>query len=245
MLVLLPPSETKAEGGSGSALDLAALSFPDLDPVREKLVSALVDLAGDVPASLAALGISERQSDEVRRNAELRQSPTMPALSRYTGVLYDALDVAGMTRAERGRAAGRLAVASALFGLVRADDPVPSYRLSASSVMPGVGPLGALWRPALGPVLAGLEGLVVDLRSGPYAALAKIPDAVTVQVVSEQAGGRRQAVTHFNKAHKGKLARALATAPREPANVAGIVRIATRAGLRLERTSDRGFELVV
>ncbi|TCO56834.1 peroxide stress protein YaaA [Actinocrispum wychmicini] len=245
MLVLLPPSETKAEGGSGPALDLAALSFPDLDPVREKLVSALVDLAADVPASLAALGLSERQSDEVRRNTELRQSPTVPALSRYTGVLYDALDVAGMKRAERGRAGGRLAVASALFGLVRPDDLVPSYRLSASSAVPGVGPLGALWRPALGPVLAGLDGLVVDLRSGPYAALAKIPDAVTVQVVSEQVGGRRQAVTHFNKAHKGKLARALATAPREPGNLAGIVRIATKAGLRLERTSDRGFELVV
>jgi cytoplasmic iron level regulating protein YaaA (DUF328/UPF0246 family) len=245
VLVLLPPSETKAEGGSGPSLELTKLSFPELDPVREKLLSALVDLAGDLPASLAALGLTERQSDEVRRNAELRRSATMPALSRYTGVLYDALDVAGMAAAERRRAAGRLAVASALFGLVRATDPVPSYRLSASSAVPGVGPLGALWRPALEPVLASLEGLVVDLRSGPYAGLAKIPGAVTVRVVSEEATGRRLAVTHFNKVHKGKLARALALATPVPSTLAAMVRVAAKASLRLERTSDRGFELVI
>jgi cytoplasmic iron level regulating protein YaaA (DUF328/UPF0246 family) len=245
VLVLLPPSETKAEGGSGPSLELTKLSFPELDPVREKLLSALVDLAGDLPASLAALGLSERQSGEVRRNAELRRSATMPALSRYTGVLYDALDVAGMTAAERRRASGRLAVASALFGLVRAADPVPSYRLSASSAVPGVGPLGALWRPALEPVLGSLEGLVVDLRSGPYAGLAKIPGAVTVRVVSEQVTGRRLAVTHFNKAHKGKLARALALAAPAPGTLAAMVRVAGKASLRLEQTSDLGFELVI
>src|ERR687887_2774267 len=98
MLVLLPPSETKADGGAGPALDLDALSFPDLTPVRERLVSALVELAEDVPASLAALGLSDRQTDEVARNAALRSAPTMPAIRRYTGVLYDALDAGSFGR---------------------------------------------------------------------------------------------------------------------------------------------------
>jgi len=245
VLVLLPPSETKAEGGNGPSLDLTALSFPELEPVRGKLVSALVDLAADVPASLAALGLSERQSGEVARNAALRASPTMPALSRYTGVLYDALDVAGMKPAERKRASGRLVVASALFGLVRADDPVPAYRLSASSALPGVGPLGALWRPALEPVLARIEGLVVDMRSGPYAGLARIPGAITVKVVSEEKGGRRLAVTHFNKAHKGKLARALACAGSEPDTVRKLITVAAKADLRLEQVGPSSLELVI
>lgn len=241
MLVLLPPSETKAEGGDGPPLDLGALSFPDLHPVRDKLVAALIDLARDVPASLAALGLSERQAGEVERNAALRESQTMPALSRYTGVLYDALDVQGMTKAERRRATGRLAVASALFGLVRADDPVPAYRLSASSSIPGIGPLGATWRPALEPVLADVDELVIDMRSGPYAGLAKIPGAVTVRVVSEG----RVAVTHFNKAHKGKLARALTTAAKEPASIKALISTAGKAGLYLEQTGDNALELVI
>jgi hypothetical protein len=71
VLVLLPPSETKADGGDGPPLDHDALSFPELNPVRAKLADALVELARDVPASLATLGISERQRDEVIRNAQL------------------------------------------------------------------------------------------------------------------------------------------------------------------------------
>src|SRR5262249_38595417 len=136
------------------------------------------------------------------------------------------------------------AVASALFGLVRAGDPVPSYRLSASSAVPGIGPLGSLWRPALEPVLASLDDLVVDLRSGPYAGLAKIPRAVTVKVVSEGPGGRRLAVSHFHKARKGKLARARALAWPAPGSLAAMVKVAAKGDLRVERTAERGFELV-
>ena len=71
VLVLLPPSETKAAGGDGAPLDLAELSFPELNPVRAKVADALVELAADLPASLAALGISARQEAEVDRNRAL------------------------------------------------------------------------------------------------------------------------------------------------------------------------------
>jgi cytoplasmic iron level regulating protein YaaA (DUF328/UPF0246 family) len=243
VLVLLPPSETKAVGGDGGPLDVERLSFPELNPVRDKLADALVELSADVPASLAALKLSERQAAEVERNAELRRSPTMPALARYTGVLYDALDLPGMKRGERDRAFRRLSVASALFGLVRGGDPIPAYRLSGGSSLPAVGPLRALWRPALEPVLAGVDELVVDLRSGAYATLAGVPGAVMVRVVTEDGCGRRKAVSHFNKAHKGLLARAVATSRAEPSDVAGLVKVATAAGLRLEPTGQRTADL--
>ncbi|MBW4720194.1 peroxide stress protein YaaA [Saccharothrix obliqua] len=243
MLVLLPPSETKATGGRGRPLDLDLLALPVLNPVRAKLVDALVDLARDVPASLAALGLSERQADEVARNAELRTAPTLPALERYTGVLYDNLDLKTLTKAERSRAEGRLAVASALFGVVRGGDPIPAYRLSGGSALPATGPLGALWRPVLTPALADVE--VVDLRSAPYTSLAKIPHAITVRVVTEGADGRRQAVSHFNKAHKGRLARAVVRSRAEVRSVRGLVKIAGGAGLRLEPTGERSLDLVV
>jgi uncharacterized protein len=126
VLVLLPPSETKAPGGDGPSLDLSTLSSPELTPVRTELAETLVKLAGDLPAARAALGLSPKQDDEIARNAALWVSPTLPALHRYTGVLYDALDVASMTRAQRARAGRRLAVGSALFGLVRADDRIPA-----------------------------------------------------------------------------------------------------------------------
>jgi cytoplasmic iron level regulating protein YaaA (DUF328/UPF0246 family) len=216
VLILLPPSETKADGGDGPPLDLDRLSFPELAPARKELADELAGLAADVPASRAALGLSPRQDAEIERNARLWSAPTLPALRRYTGVLYDALDFGGMHGAAGERAAARLAVGSALFGLLRAKDPIPGYRLSASSMLPGRGTMAAFWRPALDPVLAGLSGLVVDLRSGSYVGLGRIPGAVTVRVLTERPDGTRSVVSHHNKASKGRLARLLAGSRAEP-----------------------------
>ena len=237
MIVLLPPSETKRAGGDGAPLRLDALSSPQLTGLRAALVDELVDLAADRDASRRALALSANQDDEIERNAALRSAPTAPAIHRYTGVLYEALDVDSLRGAAAARATARLAVASALFGLLRATDPVPAYRLSASAKLPGRPGLAARWRPVLEPVLAAVAAneLVVDLRSGPYAALAKIPDAVRVDVVAEHADGRRTSVSHFNKAHKGRLARALATTRSEPGDAAAVATIARRSGMRVER----------
>ena len=205
MLVLLPPSEGKASGGRGAPLDLARLSHPALNGVRERLVQALRAAARADPDGLrAALACPP---GEVAKNAVLTTSPTLPALRRYTGVVYEALSSATLSPAGRRRANGSLRVASALFGLLSPGDPVPAYRLSAGTSLPGVGSLAAAWRPVLEPELAG-HRLVVDLRSGPYAALARVPHAVRVRVLRDT-GGVRSVVSHDNKWTKGLLARAL------------------------------------
>jgi uncharacterized protein len=245
MLVLLPPSETKAAGGDGPPLDLGALAAPELTPVRTELVEALVKLADDVPAARTALGLSPKQDDEIARNAALWTAPTLPALRRYTGVLYDTLDVRSLTKAQRNRAMSRLAIGSALFGLVRGDDPIPAYRLSAGSALPGLPTLRALWKPALSPVLAAVDDLVVDLRSGSYAALAPVPAAVTVDVLSERPDGSRAVVSHFNKAHKGRVARLLASTTAEPDDPLRLRRLLRRAGLHVEHDGGTALTLVV
>jgi uncharacterized protein len=245
VLVLLPPSETKSPGGDGGPLDLGVLAAPELTAVRTELVEALVKLADDAPAARAALGLSPAQDEEIARNGALWTGPTTPALERYTGVLYDALDVRSMTRAQRARAGRRLAVGSALFGIVGGEDPIPAYRLSAGSALPGLPTLRALWKPVLSPVLAAVDELVVDLRSGSYAQLAPVPGAVTVQVLSERPDGTRAVVSHFNKAHKGRLARLLATTTAEPADVVRLRALLRRAGLHVEHDGGTALTLVV
>ena len=245
MLVLLPPSETKHPGGSGPALELTALTAPELTPVRAQVADALVELAGDLPAARTALGLSPAQDGEIARNAALRSSPTLPAIERYTGVLYDALDVRTLTGAQRRRAARRLAVGSALFGFVGAEDPIPAYRLSAGSTLPGLPSLRTLWKPVLGPVLGADGDLVVDLRSGAYAELAPLPGAVTVQVLTERPDGTRAVVSHFNKAHKGRLARVLATTTGEPDTVVRLRALLRRAGWRVEHDGGTRLTIVV
>ncbi len=244
MIILLPPSETKRSGGDGPPLRLDDLTSPALNPLRRELVGELVALAAEPEACRAALGISGAQDAEIERNATLLSSPTLPAISRYTGVLYDALDVASLRGAAAARARARLAVGSALFGVLRADDRIPAYRLSAGSKLPGTATLASRWRPVLEPVLAewAAAELVVDLRSGSYAGLGRLPDAVRVDVLAQRHDGRRTVVTHFNKAHKGRLARALATTRADPGDAAAVAAVARRAGMQVERA---GSELTV
>ena len=206
MLVLLPPSEGKAPGGRGRALDLAGLSHPALNPVRERVLDALHAAATTDPAGLQrALGCPP---GEVAKDAVLRAAGTLPASQRYTGVLYEALSYATLSPTGRRRANGSLRVASALFGLLSPTDRIPAYRLSGGTSLPGFGSLAAAWRPVVEPELAGHRGIVVDLRSGPYAQLARVPGAVQVRVLRESSGVR-SVVSHDNKHTKGLLAREL------------------------------------
>jgi cytoplasmic iron level regulating protein YaaA (DUF328/UPF0246 family) len=240
VIVLLPPSETKRAGGDGPPLRLSSLSQPQLNPVRSALVEELVELASDLAASRSALGVSASQVAEIERNAALRVASTLPAIRRYTGVLYDALDIDSLRGAEAKRACARLFIGSALFGLLRADDQIPAYRLSATSKLPGRPTLAARWRPVLDPLLAELanDHLIVDLRSGSYVALGRASGAVSVNVLAEYPDGRRAVVTHFNKAHKGRLARVLAATRAEPGDAGAVAAVARRAGLRVERSGN-------
>lgn len=240
MIVLLPPSETKRAGGDGPPVQIENLTNPVLSPLRSALLDELVELAANPEACRSALGISPSQDAEIERNAALRTSPTMPAIHRYTGVLYDALDIDSLKGAMATRARARLAIGSALFGVLRADDQIPAYRLSGSSKLPGKPTLTSRWRPLLEPLLTELatRDLIVDLRSGTYVSLGPLPDAVKVDVFTEHPDGRRTVVTHFNKAHKGRLARALATTRAEPNDSAAVATIARRAGMRVERDGN-------
>ena len=109
MLILLPPSETKRDGGAGSPLALDRLSFPELHPVRREVVDAVVALSDDRDVAIRALKLGPKQAGEVDRNRAIPSTPTMRALERYTGVLYDALDAATLTDAEWAAAASSVA----------------------------------------------------------------------------------------------------------------------------------------
>jgi uncharacterized protein len=234
VLILLPPSEGKTAPRRGAPLDLAALSSPVLGPARERVLDALVGLcSGDPVEAATVLDLGPSQSDLVERNALLRDAATARADRVYSGVVYDALGAATLSAAAKRRAAARVAVVSSLFGLVRLGDRVPAYRLSGDVTLPGVGPVAGVWREALGPAVVEAlgRGLLVDLRSTTYVAFWR-PDrelaacTATVRVLHE-VGGRRKVVSHFNKATKGRIVRALmedGRDPRTPAALADVLR---------------------
>ncbi|HEY1701145.1 MAG TPA: peroxide stress protein YaaA [Trebonia sp.] len=221
MLIFVPPSETKAFPAGTAPLDLDSLALPELGPTRTSLLEALVALArGPEPAALTALGLSEGRAGELACNSELAVAPAGPAAEVYTGVLYDALDLPVLRR--QGVATDHVLIFSGLWGVLRPGDRIPHYRCSAGVKLPGAGSVSAAWRKALRGPLADHAGdqLVVDLRSGAYAGLwAPGANAVTVRVLHErEVGGvlRRSVVSHFNKATKGRLTRALLESGQQP-----------------------------
>ncbi len=248
MLLLLPPSETKRDGGDDSrALDLAALGFPRLGGSRRTVLAAVRSLGRNRSTMISALGLGVTQRFEVDRNRAVRSAPVMSALDRYTGVLYDALDTASLSPRARDCAAQCTVVHSALFGLLRADDLIPAYRLSHDSRLPGLS-LRTVWSAAVSRELDGARGLVVDLRSEAYAALGPLPPGVDrryLRVVADGADGRTRTITHFNKRGKGRFVREILESGIEHDDVDSLLEWARWRGIRLAAGSGGVLELTV
>jgi cytoplasmic iron level regulating protein YaaA (DUF328/UPF0246 family) len=231
VLVLLPPSEGKTAPRRGRPLDLGSLSFPGLAPHRADVLRALVELCTDRSPVAAAgvLGLGTTQTSAVAVDARLAVAPTARADRVYSGVLYEALDLATLEGGARRRATSWLAVTSGLFGLLRLDDRIPAYRLSGDVSLPGVGTVSTYWSRRLDASVreAAGRGLVVDLRSSTYASFWRPAPDVAAQVVTvrvlHDVDGVRRVVSHFNKATKGRLVRDLLLdggTPRTPARFA-------------------------
>lgn len=246
MLILLPPSETKRDGGDpGTALNLSALSFPELTKHRRAALTGLRSISRSVAASTTALGLGPTQRFEIDRNRAVTISPTRPAIERYTGVLYDAIDVDSLDTDARRFLRENVVIHSALFGLVRADDAVPAYRFSHDTRVPGSS-LAKIWRSANAGVLAGRSDLVLDLRSESYVHLGPTASgSFFVRVVTRDGAGTKRALNHFNKHGKGEFVRALAQSGGSVQTVADLLDWAGPAGVQLEAGARGELDLVV
>jgi uncharacterized protein len=230
VLILLPPSEGKAPSGSGPAVDPADLLFPKLKGTRTKIMRALVRVAAGRPeTALRVLGLSAGQASELEANVTLFTAPTLPAADRYTGVLYETLGLPDLRTSDPdayARAESSVLTFSGLWGVVRPSDAIPAYRCSGGVALPRIGAVSKLWRDALAPAMEPIvEGrLIVDMRSSAYTPLWRIPSrlsdqTVTVRVLHESVVDgalKRTVVSHFNKATKGRLTRALLVANAAP-----------------------------
>ncbi|MEU4162056.1 peroxide stress protein YaaA [Actinoplanes sp. NPDC026670] len=230
MLILLPPSEGKTPAPDGPPVDPSSLWLPSLAAARTRVLKRLVALCGRTSArsiadSLAVLGLSDGQRGEITRNTELLTAPAAPAAQVYTGVLYEALGAAELAGAEKDWLDRTAVVFSGLWGVVRLGDAIPAYRCSVGVTLPGIGGLTPYWKKGLQKALdeATAEAPVLDLRSGAYAAMwAPGANAAVLRVLHERVVGgvaKRSVVSHFNKATKGRLVRALAVEQAAPDTV--------------------------
>jgi cytoplasmic iron level regulating protein YaaA (DUF328/UPF0246 family) len=249
MLVVLPPSETKVAGGDSSQrLDFADLGFPSQNLLRASLVDQVVSLARDPEMAMSVLKLGPQGAPEIARNYELRRSGVLPAISRYTGVLYDALGYHTLEPEAQSHAHEYVGIFSALFGLIRATDPIPAYRLSFDSSLPQGKP-GKQWAEISRALWSEVPGFVLDLRSEGYRALAPVPDGkgVFVQLVKPGPLGARKALGHANKSVKGAVVRDLIRSRAVLGSVPDLVAWGKTAGYFFDEGSGSGqrIDLVI
>jgi cytoplasmic iron level regulating protein YaaA (DUF328/UPF0246 family) len=190
-VILLPPSEGKAIGGTGPGWAAGTMADGRLDRARREVLRAA------------------RAAGATRLRA-----PTLRAMERYTGVLYQELAWPTLPAEARRRGEAQVRIASGLWGLVAPEDPIPAYRLKMSASLDGLGRLATWWRPRLAPVVADLTAgrVVWDLLPNEHAAAMDWPSACPARRVTVRfldADGRT--VSHWNKLLKGSLVRWILT----------------------------------
>lgn len=234
MIFLLPPSESKQVGGTKQK---SALSLPELNQARALILKRLVELSKSPKQAALALKLGPKQLGELQVNLELVNPKVLPAIDRYTGVLYDALKLNGLSKRQLARAGETVFIQSSLFGLISALDEIPNYRLSAGSKLPDTN-LKSIWIEAHQQTWQRFQSeVVIDLRSKAYAALNPIPkqiDSYEVEVLSEDGSGVRKALNHFNKQAKGNFTRSVISHSQKPKKLSDLKKIAKLSGMELE-----------
>ena len=145
-------------------------------------------------------------------------------LDRYTGTLYKALGVDRLTSQQRRYADEVLLIHTAESGLREADGSAP---------------------PPLTELVATDEA-VVDLRSKEYVRRDPLPaGGWTIRVVTQGEDGRRLAISHWNKHHKGVFVGALIADTPAIRTIEDLLRWAAANDHQLEPVADGQLDLLV
>jgi cytoplasmic iron level regulating protein YaaA (DUF328/UPF0246 family) len=212
MFLLLPPSEGKALGGQPQtkwAPGQGAFGRV-LGAKRTEIVKALVAVGG---GDGTLLGVKGDHLERARNaNVSLKGAPTLPAAQRYTGVVWDHLDLASFPAKQKSNALERIIVVSGLMGAVLAGDPVPDYRLKMGARLAPFGTLSKWWLDAVSDAInthcAG--HIVIDLLPNEHrAAFRAGTDASHLSARVDLVTPTGKAGGHDAKAAKGLLARHL------------------------------------
>jgi hypothetical protein len=161
--ILMPPAEGKQTGGNPLAPDMFDIRaggtfnyFRELNPERKKLIAALQDFVRtgeDTHESVFGVK-GDTLAQALEDNLNLSGAPLMAALERYSpGVMYQSMDFQGLPTGAQRRFLEHTIIVSGLYGLLRPDDLIPSYRLKIDASLPEVGKVSTFWRPRVSEVL--------------------------------------------------------------------------------------------
>lgn len=209
MKILFAPSEGKREGGDFPSLSESSLIFPEYYSKRLEVANRYQKVVSEGNADLLETLFGVKDVREFERYKILfNDAPTMKAIERYDGVAYDYLNYPSLSKEAQSYIDKNTLIFSNLFGPIGAGDFIPDYKLKQGSSIEGLAPekhYKEYFSDALDDMLDGNE--VLDLRAGFYDKFY-LPKhtATTCKFLKEG-----KVVSHWAKAYRGKVLRAVAT----------------------------------
>ncbi|HHO42420.1 MAG TPA: YaaA family protein [Epsilonproteobacteria bacterium] len=205
MKILLAPSETKSQGGS-EIFSLENLFGPSLFDIRKELIANYQESIKTVEKSTLMFGLKKSQEIEYYRQIAL-ESPAKKAVLRYTGVAFDYLDYQSLDFQSQNYLDKHLLIFSNLFGVLRACDLIPEYRVAQGAK---IGDIQVDKRykkeitKTLDEYLADED--ILDIRAGYYDKFYTPNKPYTTLKFLK----RGKVVSHWAKAYRGKVLREVA-----------------------------------
>lgn len=209
MKILLAPSETKKPGGE-KPFDINTLLFPALLPQRNRLLHSYMNVLqrGEM-AELSRMFGLKKEADILACKKDIIHEPAMKAIERYTGVAFDHLNYETLKAEAKNYVDTHVILFSNLFGVLRANDLIPNYRLKQGEAAGEIKVekfYSEYLKKPMDEYLA--EEEILDLRAGFYDKFYKPSKPYTsLKFIKEG-----KVVSHWAKAYRGIVLREIAKA---------------------------------
>jgi len=202
MKILIPPSEGKAKVRSLEVL------FKDTNFQFSKYTQQIVDLLGLIENEDLTSVYGTTQDKAImfhRQNQDVFNSKCVPAIERYTGVVYNHIEWSSLSTKAQNYMKKHIIIFSGLFGLLTPETLIPDYKLKMNVLS-----LKSLWGPIISDYLKD-EDIIFDLLPQVHRKVYT-PNKNTIQIdFLVQNKGKTSAAGHFGKAVKGQFIRFLAS----------------------------------
>lgn len=208
MKILFSPSETKISGGSDKKLDSSSFIFPELFEKRLQILNSYNDFLSSASKDKLEKLFGTKKDDVIQKyKTNLFSKPLLKAILRYEGVAYDYLDYKNLSKNEQSYIDKNVLIFSNLFGVIKADDEIPDYKLKQGESFNNL-KIEEFYNSNFSPTLdLYLENEdILDLRAGFYEKFYKIKKPyVTMKFIKDG-----KVVSHFAKAYRGEVLKQMA-----------------------------------
>jgi len=208
MKILFSPSEAKISGGEQQDFTKDSFIFPQLFGKRLEIIKAYNGFLKFASKEELEKLFGTKKDDIIKKyKTDILKAPIMKSILRYEGVAYDHLQYAKLEESEQSYIDENVLIFSNLFGVLKANDKIPDYKLKQGETFLGL-KIEQFYNDNFSFYLDKyLENEdILDLRAGFYEKFYIIKKPyLTIKFIKDG-----KVVSHFAKAYRGEILKLLA-----------------------------------